>query len=52
MNERAKELGCTGTNFTNTHGLTDPDLYTTAWDVYLIFSEAESHPLFEKSPER
>lgn len=40
MNERAEELGCTGTHFTNTHGLPDDNHYTTAWDLYLISREA------------
>ena len=48
MNERAEGLGCTGTHFSNTHGLPDPDLYTTARDISLIFSEAEQHALFRE----
>lgn len=46
MNSRAKELGCTGTNFTNTHGLPDYNHYTTANDLAKISLEAYSHPLF------
>jgi len=46
MNDRARELGCTGTHFTNTHGLHDPNHYTTAHDLYLITKEALKHPLF------
>ena len=46
MNTRAKELGCTGTNFTNTHGLPDYNHYTTASDLAKIALEAYSHPLF------
>ena len=46
MNERAAELGCTGTHFTNTHGLPDADHYTTARDFTLITREAMSHDLF------
>lgn len=46
MNERAKELGCTGTHFANTHGLHNPNHYTTARDLYLITKEALKHPLF------
>lgn len=46
MNQRAAELGCTNTHFTNTHGLPDPDHYTTAWDFSLIAREAVSHDLF------
>lgn len=36
MNEKAKELGCKGTNFSNAHGLYEPENYTTAYDLYLI----------------
>ena len=46
MNQRAAELGCEGTHFTNTNGLPDPDHYTTAWDIYLIAREAMKHDLF------
>ena len=46
MNARAKELGCTGTNFNNTHGYPDYNHYTTAKDRSLISMEAYSHPLF------
>ncbi|MCD8299940.1 MAG: D-alanyl-D-alanine carboxypeptidase [Clostridiales bacterium] len=40
MNEEADALGCTGSHFTNAHGLPDEDHYTTAYDLYLIFNEA------------
>jgi len=33
MNEKARELGCTGTSFSNTHGLHDEMTFTTARDV-------------------
>ncbi len=46
MNERAAQLGCTGTHFTNTHGLPDENHYTTANDVYLITMEAIRQDLF------
>lgn len=36
MNDRAKELGCNNTNFTNAHGLDEEGEYTTANDMYLI----------------
>lgn len=39
MNEKAKELGATHTHFENTNGLHDPDHYTTAYDLYLIFKK-------------
>ncbi len=46
MNSRAKELGCTGTNYTNTHGLPDNNHYTTAKDMAIIARTAYAHPLF------
>ena len=46
MNARALELGCTGTNFRNTHGYPDYNHYSTARDMALIALEAYSHPLF------
>lgn len=36
MNERAKELGATGTHFNNPHGLNDENHYTTARDMAMI----------------
>ncbi len=36
MNEKARELGCTDTNFTNAHGLHDENCYTTARDILKI----------------
>ncbi len=36
MNAKARELGCTGTNFTNAHGLHDENCYTTARDILRI----------------
>ena len=36
MNQRAEELGCTGTHFVNPCGLHDDDHYTTARDLYKI----------------
>ncbi len=36
MNEKAKALGCVGTNFTNSHGLHDENCYTTARDILRI----------------
>ena len=40
MNDRAAELGCTGTHFCNPCGLHEDDHYTTAHDLYLIAKEA------------
>lgn len=46
MNEEAKALGATDTHFKNPHGLTDPEHYTTAYDLYLIFNEALKYEMF------
>lgn len=40
MNTRAKELGCTGSNFTNPSGLHEEEHYTTVRDLSLISKEA------------
>lgn len=40
MNETAAKLGATNTHFSNPHGLTDAEHYTTAYDLYLIFNAA------------
>lgn len=40
MNEEARRIGATGTHFVNANGLTDPEHYTTAYDLYLMFREA------------
>lgn len=48
MNERAAELGMTGTHFVNTHGLHDENHYTTAWDVYLVSREAMKNETFRE----
>ena len=40
MNDKAKELGLTNTNFTNPHGLDSKDHYTTARELAIIASEA------------
>lgn len=48
MNEEAKRLGATNTNFTNAHGLTDENHYTTPYDLYLIFNEAIKYETFNE----
>lgn len=45
MNKRAAELGMVNTHFANTHGLTDPEHYTTAYDMALLTLECLKHPL-------
>lgn len=39
MNEEAKRLGCTNTNFVNPNGLPDDNHYSTAYDMALIARE-------------
>jgi len=46
MNERAAEIGAVNTNFTNPHGLTADDHYTTAYDMFLISRTAMNNPRF------
>lgn len=38
MNAYARELGMTGTHFANSHGLPDPEQYTTARDMAILAS--------------
>ena len=47
MNEKARELGCTDTNFSNVHGLHDEQTYTTARDVCRILLAGLEDPRFE-----
>lgn len=46
MNAYAAELGCTGTNFTNVHGLHDDAQYTTVRDMGKILSKALDNSQF------
>ncbi len=46
MNAKAAELGCTGSHFTNPHGLTDEAQYSTARDLAIITKAALENPLF------
>lgn len=46
MNDKAKEIGCTNTNFVNPHGLHNDNQYTTAKDMYLITKYAMQYPIF------
>ena len=48
MNQRAQELGCTGTHFANAHGLHNDEHYTTARDMAKILREAMKYPVFEE----
>lgn len=46
MNQRAAQIGCTDTHFTNAHGLDDPEQYTTARDMVKIVLEATKNETF------
>lgn len=48
MNERARSLGCTNTNFVNVTGLPAEGHHTSAMDLALIMRECIRHPLFMK----
>lgn len=48
MNEKAKELDCSGTHFMNPNGLHDPMHYTTARDLAKIMAACLKYPEFEK----
>lgn len=48
MNERASKLGIKNTNFNNPHGLEDPEHYSTAHDVALIWQEAMKNTTFRQ----
>ena len=46
MNERAAEIGCTNTHFTNPHGLFDKNHYTSSRDLALMAQEAFKNSTF------
>lgn len=46
MNQKAKEIGCKNTNFTNPHGLHNDNHYTTAYDMAFISQEALKYEEF------
>lgn len=48
MNETAKEIGCQNSNWINTHGLHDPEHYTSAYDMALIGSEVFQYEKFRE----
>ena len=48
MNEKAKALNAKKTNFTNPHGLSHDDHYSTAYDLALITREAFKYDIFEE----
>ncbi len=48
MNEKAAELGCVNTQFKNPNGLSDPEHYSTAYDMALIMAYAMGNEEFLK----
>lgn len=48
MNQKAQELGCTNTHFTNASGLPDPNHYTTAHDLAKILQAGLENKRFRK----
>jgi len=51
MNQKAKNIGATGTHYMNPHGLDDPEHYSTAYDIYLITKEAYKYDLIREIDE-
>ena len=49
MNEKARSLGCTESNFVNAHGYHDDNHYTTAYDMSLIASEAMKYDVIREA---
>jgi D-alanyl-D-alanine carboxypeptidase (penicillin-binding protein 5/6) len=48
MTKKAHELGAINSNFTNPHGLTAPDHYSTARDLAILFRYAMRNALFRE----
>lgn len=48
MNAEAIAIGATNSHFVNPHGLSDDNHYVTAYDMYLIFSEAIKYDKFNE----
>lgn len=46
MNEEAVKMGAVNTHFTSPHGYQDENHYTTAYDLYLIFSKCIENNTF------
>ncbi len=46
MNKEAADIGASDTHFSNPHGMTAEDHYTTAYDLYLMMNEAVKYKEF------
>lgn len=49
MNDKCRELGLTGTHFTNPHGLDGPEHYSCARDLGVLAAAAMKNPLFRQT---
>ena len=47
MNEEAAAIGATSSHFMNPHGLTNPEHYTSVYDIYLIYNTALKYDIFQ-----
>lgn len=47
MNEKAEQIGCTGTHFSNAHGLHDEQTYTTARDILRLLNYCLANEKFK-----
>lgn len=48
MTKKANEIGAINSHFSNPHGLTAPDHYSTARDLALLFRYAMKNPMFRE----
>lgn len=49
MNDKARQLGLTGTHFENPHGLDAPAHYSTARDLAVLSAYAMKNPVFQQT---
>ena len=47
MNEEAAAIGATSSHFMNPHGLTNPEHYTSVYDIYLIYNAALKYDIIQ-----
>ena len=48
MTDKARDIGAANSHFTNPHGLTAPEHYSTARDMALLFNYAMKNPTFRE----
>ena len=48
MTDKARDIGAANSHFTNPHGLTAPEHYSTARDMALLFNYAMKNPAFRE----